>query len=166
MSLDVGALYERHEPEIRRFVCDRLRGHAAPDSEDVAATVWERVIKAAQAYENIGREKNWLYMIARNLARDHYRTPHWRLINGSIPEHRLYEEDHPQHEDRHPSDYADLHAALDTLTPEQRRVIVLRYWYGFPFAETAALLGTTEDGVKKLAIRARARLRRYLEEAA
>lgn len=166
MSLDVGALYERHEPEIRRFVCDRLRGHAAPDSEDVAAMVWERAVRGVGAAVDFGRSRNWLFAIARNAVTDYYRSSRWRLANGTLPADALLDEQHPTRADRYPSEYADLSAALDDLMPEQRRVIVLFYWYGYSFAELAPLAGTSENGAKKLAIRARARLRRYLEAAA
>ena len=166
MSLDVGALYEQHEPEIRRFVCDRLRGHAAPDSEDVAATVWERAVRGVGAAVDFGRSRNWLFAIARNAVTDYYRSSRWRLANGTLPADALLEEHHPTRVDRYPSEYDDLRAALDDLTPSQRQVVELFYWQELPFAQIAERIGTTENGVKKLAIRARARLRRHLERAA
>lgn len=166
MSLDVGALYEQHEPEIRRFVCDRLRGHAAPDSEDVAAMVWERAVRGVGAAVDFGRSRNWLFAIARNAVTDYYRSSRWRLANGTLPADALLEEHHPTRVDRYPSEYADLRAALDDLTPLQRRVIVLRHWYGYSFADLAPLVNTSEDGAKKLVKRALVRMRRYLEAAA
>ncbi len=166
MSLDVGALYERYEPAVRHFVCDRLRDFAAPDSEDVAATVWERVARNAPSYADTGHTRGWVLTIANNLIRDYYRSSRWKVAHGSAPAESLLEERHPSRRDRYPSDYAHLYAALDDLTPEQRNVVELFYWHELPFAQIAERIGTTENGVKKLAIRARARMRRHLERTA
>ena len=184
VSLDVGALYEQHEREIARFVDKRMSGAARPNADDLAQTVWERALKAAGRYDDQGKPKAWLMTIARHLVTDYYKSGHWQrrdIFNALAPftgdgrvsdfhdsanvarRHALKE---PAERDAYPSAYDHLHAALDTLTPEQRRVIVLFYWYGYSFAELAPLAGTTENGAKKLAIRARARMRRYLERAA
>lgn len=184
VSLDVGALYEQHEREIARFVGKRMSGAARPDADDLAQTVWERALKAAGRYDDQGKPTAWLMTIARHLVTDYYKSGHWQrrdIFNALAPltgdgrvsdfhdsanvarRHALKE---PAEPDAYPSAYDHLHAALDTLTPEQRRVIVLFYWYGYSFAELAPLAGTTENGAKRLAIRARARMRRYLERAA
>ena len=48
------------------------------------------------------------------------------------------------------------------LTPDQRRVIVLRFLQGHSTAETARRLGKTEDAVKKLQSRGLQILKKYL----
>lgn len=165
MSLDVGALYERYEPVVRHFVCDRLRDFAAPDSEDVAATVWERVVKSTPSYADMGHTRGWVMTIANNLIRDYYRSSRWKTAHATAPAESLPEECHPTRRDADPFAHDDLRAALDDLTPMQRDVIDLFYWHDMPFQQIAERIGTTENGVKKLAIRARARMRRHLEGA-
>jgi len=53
----------------------------------------------------------------------------------------------------------DLIAALLTLTPRQRAVLVLRYWADVPEAEVARLLECSVGTVKSTASRSLARLR-------
>jgi RNA polymerase sigma-70 factor (sigma-E family) len=53
----------------------------------------------------------------------------------------------------------DLIAALTTLTPRQRAVLVLRYWADLPEAEVARLLDCSAGTVKSTASRSLARLR-------
>lgn len=183
MSLDVGALYEQHEREIARFVGKRMTGAAHPDADDVAQHVWERALRAAGRYHDRDKPKAWLLTIARNLVSDYYKSSRWQLRDvfldtkaihekWELAEARLVSNDWQQyaHEpgwrDRYPSDYAHLYAALENLTPDQRQVVELFYWHGLPFATIAERIGTTENGVKKLAIRARARMRRHLERTA
>jgi RNA polymerase sigma-70 factor (ECF subfamily) len=59
---------------------------------------------------------------------------------------------------------ARLAAALAALPPHYGEVIILRHLEGLPFADVAARLGRTQDGVKKLWARALGRLRVLLRE--
>lgn len=181
MSLDVGALYEQHQREIARFVGKRMTGAAHPDADDVAQHVWERALRAAGRYHDRDKPKAWLLTIARNLVTDYFQSPKWQrrdvynLMRDEQGGGDFYDSGNvawrvsaaePSRRDRYPSDYAHLYAALDDLTPEQRSVVELFYWHGLPFATIAEQIGMTENGVKKLAIRARARMRRHLERTA
>jgi len=49
---------------------------------------------------------------------------------------------------------------LDELTPPQRVALILHDVFGMPFDEVARILGTTPESAKKLASRARGRVRR------
>jgi len=62
--------------------------------------------------------------------------------------------------DRH-----ELTYALDRLTSDQRHVVTLRFLDGFTTAETAEIMGKTEDAVKKLQARGLVQLRRIIETA-
>lgn len=72
--------------------------------------------------------------------------------------------DHPARPDgRHP-DSAELRAALLTLSPRQRAVVVLRHYEDLPEREIARLLGCTVGTVKSQHARAIARLRLLVRE--
>jgi RNA polymerase sigma-70 factor (sigma-E family) len=57
---------------------------------------------------------------------------------------------------------SDFRLALATLPPQQRAVIVLRYWEDLPETEVAGLLGCSVGTVKSTASRGLARLRAAL----
>ena len=59
-------------------------------------------------------------------------------------------------------DHLALGPALARLTADQRRVLELRFLDDLRMAEVAAIMGKTEDGVKKLQARGLAALRRIL----
>jgi DNA-directed RNA polymerase specialized sigma24 family protein len=57
-------------------------------------------------------------------------------------------------------------AALATLPPKARAVVVLRYWADQSIEQTAALLGCTPGNVKSQSSRALEKLRVLLDDAA
>lgn len=57
-------------------------------------------------------------------------------------------------------------AALDTLPPRARAVVILRYWADQSVDQTAALLGCTPGNVKSQSARALDKLRVLLDDAA
>jgi len=67
-----------------------------------------------------------------------------------------------------PSDDLAVREALERflhrLPAEQRRVFVLRYWYGDPIKEIAAARNSTESRIKMMLSRIRGQLKNYLEK--
>jgi RNA polymerase sigma-70 factor (ECF subfamily) len=51
-----------------------------------------------------------------------------------------------------------LLVVLESLSPEQRAVLLLRDVFDYPFADIAQILGRSEDAVRQLAVRARRRV--------
>ena len=62
-------------------------------------------------------------------------------------------------------DRLDLMAALRTLPPIDRAILVLRYWEDRTVVETAAVVGLSEVAVRSRATRALARIRVHLTSA-
>jgi RNA polymerase sigma-70 factor (ECF subfamily) len=98
----------------------------------------------------------WLYRIAHNIVHDRLKRESKRAsviassadAVGDDPELKLVS--------------IDLLKAIDSLTPEQRDVIVLRYFMAMSSLEVAALLGKTQPAVFSLQSRALASLRTKL----
>ena len=57
-----------------------------------------------------------------------------------------------------------LERFLHRLPAEQRRVFVLRYWYGDPIKEIAAARNSTESRIKMMLSRIRGQLKDYLKK--
>lgn len=163
MSADVGALYEAHAPAVRAFVLKRMTGAAEPDAEDVAAQVWVRALRGA--YRDDGKPLAWLYTIARHLITDYYRTKAWKERQRTTPVDSVLWREHPATDDRDPFEHDDVRAAVKRLHVKQQTAIVLRYMDRKSTREAAAMMGASEDGVKKLQARALVNLRRMLEAA-
>jgi RNA polymerase sigma factor (sigma-70 family) len=120
--------------------------------EDLLQTAIERLLRRRLN----GDPEGYLRRTLCNLATDGYRRQgRWRR---KVP--ILQAEVHPPADATAEVDLRDaLMRLLAQLPPQQRTVLVLRYWEQRSGAETAELLGCSQDAVKSAAARGLRRLR-------
>ncbi|MFF0837830.1 MULTISPECIES: RNA polymerase sigma factor [unclassified Streptomyces] len=85
-----------------------------------------------------------------------------RTVRAHVPEPERHAPPPEEHVLLH-EDHQEVLAALRTLTPRQREVLVLRYWSHLTEAQIAATLGLSRGAVKSTASRALDALGRRLE---
>ncbi|MFF0568928.1 RNA polymerase sigma factor SigJ [Streptomyces sp. NPDC004041] len=165
MTVDVATeTFEEHRP-VLTGVAYRMLGRVA-DAEDVVQEAWLKWSAAAR--EDVREPRAFLVRITTRLAIDRLR--HLRSRRETYPGVWLPE---PLVTDFGPTlpDTAEravladsvslaVLVVLESLSPLERAVFVLREAFGFPYAEIAAALDRTEAAVRQLAGRAR----RHVEE--
>lgn len=126
-----------HARRVRGYLLGMVRKEDVAD--DLTQEVFRRALLAADRYEERGRVRAYLLRIADRLACDWGRRA-GREVNGA----EGWEENVPDGEDREPSDQViaaetaqQLTAALDTLSPAQRRVLLLRFYGEMDFSQIA-----------------------------
>ena len=135
------------------------------EAEDVAQEAYLRVYRSLRTFRGDSRFETWLHRIVANTALNHMRT---RARFGDLTDEpdrilRIVESDAtdvvdvPQRE--------ELAKALSHLPHAQRVAVVLKDVYGFPTAEIAERLGTTEGAVKLRLHRGRKNLREMIHGA-
>jgi RNA polymerase sigma-70 factor (ECF subfamily) len=144
-------------PRLHAYLRHRIGDSAA--AEELASEVFVEAVARIDRYEWRGLPfAAWLFRIARNLAVSHIRR-------RARHEKALRRWDVPQPQRSHlerQDDTRDLTSALDSLTEEQRDVIVLRFVDDFSVRETAQILKKSEGAVKTMQHRALASLRRTM----
>lgn len=141
------------------------RSHVNDDTaaEDVVATVFMKAWQYARSYRRGSQSyRRWVFGIARNEVRNH-----WRATQSSRQLERELEMQRPD-DGSAPEvaiDEAALAEALSRLTPEQRDVIVLRYFNGKSHREIAELLDKAEGSIRALQHRALRQLRKAVARA-
>ena len=147
------ALFRRHYDTVRTM-CARMT--ATPSvGDDLAQETFLRVLRHRTTFRGDARFTTWLYRIARNLcleqiarhARDRHIVERW---SAEAPASMT-----PQHGD----ETEHLAAAMRSLTPEQREVLVLCRYHDLPFAEIGTILGCTAGAARVRAHRALTALR-------
>lgn len=155
------SLFRRYAPRLQRLLQRDLgRGE---DAHDLVQQTFLQLHRARHDFRPGARLRPWMYTIALNLKRQHFR----RL--GRRPEAALADDD-PAHEPvaphgnpESPIHDAQVRAVLEHLPDPQREVIVLHWFEGLSFREIAAVVGASQPAVKVRAHRGYKRLREVLE---
>lgn len=164
-------LMERHATPVFHFFC-RMTG-SADDANDLAQETFVRIFKSRDIFHAEQKFSTWLYAIAANLARNHFR---WR---GRHPNVSLETENAETEQSlgstlpaNSPSPNEEVLAseraeavrmAVNNLPEDLREAIVLCEWEEHSVAEAATILETTPKGVESRLYRARHILRERLK---
>lgn len=158
-------LKARYGTYCRSIIYRLLRSEEETDEamDDLWLRVWESVPPVRPL-----NWKSWLARTARNIAIDRIKYNEASCRNGmtvAIEELADCLPD-PQWEDRMEMDALReiLNGFVRSLKQEERRVFVLRYWYGETVNAIAVRYGFTEGKVHTMLHRLRGRLKRYLEQ--
>ena len=153
-----GLLYRRHLERVYRYVLYRVSNQQ--EAEDLTETVFLKVWEALPGYRL--REQPWtawLFRVAENTVIDYYRTRHaHKELEEGLPA------DGPEPVERISlgEEMAQVRAALGQLSPDQQRLLLLRFVDGLSHAEVAQILGKTEGNVRVMQYRALAALAKVL----
>ena len=154
---EFGVLYDRHFQQIYRFVYSRVRDQTA--AEDVTSEVFMKALKAIPRYQDTGRPfAAWLYQIAVNAIADRYRMqrpaqPLEDFHDLSVAGPAL--EDLAAHRD----EVRRIWSLVETLPPQQRTALVLKFQEDMKIEDIAVAMGKTPGAVKLLIHRGVSRLR-------
>jgi RNA polymerase sigma-70 factor (TIGR02957 family) len=136
-------------------VAYRILGSAA-DAEDVVQDSWLKWSAADRS--DVVQPKPYLVRIATNLALDRLRSAQAQretYVGPWLPEPVLTSPDIAENAEQAESVSMAMLVVLETLSPLERAVFVLREVFGFPYGEIAETLDRSEASVRQLGHRAR-----------
>lgn len=156
-----GHLYETYLDRIYRYIYFRVTDEQT--AEDLISQVFTKAWENLDRYQPSGRPFiAWLYTIAHNTVIDHYRTRKDTVaIENTISLASDAPSPHEQVELHFEAD--NLRAALQTLTPEQQQVIVLKFISGMSTDEIAGQLHKSAGAIRALQMRALQALAKQME---
>ena len=142
----------------------RLTGNEE-DARDVVQEAYLRAYKGLKRFRGDAQFTTWLYRITANAASS-YLSRAGRHRHEELDDDAFLIDDDPAHDPAAAADASTLRerltAALETMPPRLRAVVVLRDVYDLPHEEIADQLGITEGAAKVRLHRARRRLREQL----
>jgi RNA polymerase sigma-70 factor (ECF subfamily) len=164
-------LMKRHAMPVFRFLC-RMVGNE-DDANDLAQETFVRVFRARASFRPGEKFSTWLFTIAANLARNHFR---WRSRHPNVSlETETGEAEQtlgstlpagdpaPNEQALAAERAAAVRTAVNKLPEDLREAIVLCEWEELSVAEAAAILETTPKTVESRLYRARQILREKLK---
>lgn len=158
------AIFDRHFAEIDRYLARRVGAQLA---DDLVAETFVVAFRSRARYDaNAPNARPWLYGIAANLLRRHWRTERRRLRayarTGADPLTFAEFDEVERRLDALASGPA-LAAALAALKPRDREILLLFAWADLGYEEIATALTIPVGTVRSRLSRTRARVRNLLE---
>ena len=145
-------LYPAYHDRVMRFFLSRL--DSREDAEDLTSEVFLKVTRALSSFdEEKASLSTWIYTISRNVLTDHLRRKRApEELSEDQAEKRLLREE----------TLRELAAALAGLDRDQRDIVILHYYKGYPLTEIARMMHMSYGAVKLRHAKALEVLRREL----
>lgn len=168
-----GPLYARYVDRIYTYLRTRTGQAHAEDAADLTQQVFLRALDALPRYQVRERISvaAWLMRIARNAATDWQRRQ--RPRRHALPWEAVPEEQQPRAPESaddavlRRDEIARVHHLLAALDEDTREALLLRFTAQLTLAEIGAVLGASEDAVRKRITRALHALKeRYHDDTA
>jgi len=145
-------LYALHSRRVLAYCRRQLGGRG--EAEDAAQTVFLHALRGLRAGVVPEVESAWLFTIAHNVCRTHWRSAVRRRRAEEQRDPHVLQEVAAHCEPDH-DELFGLDDALSRLPETQRYALLLREWHGLPYREIAERMGTTQTAVEMLLFRAR-----------
>jgi len=153
-------LYLQWVTPVYKYLLSRLRD--PHEAEDLTSQVFLTACEQLPRYNHRGRFAAWLFTIARNKARDYYRTAGRSApleeaeAHGSDPDllAQAIQSDEIQR----------LDSVIRALPEAELDLVRLRFTAGLTYGDIGALLGKQEDAVRKQLARLLERLHSQMED--
>jgi len=160
------ALVLRYEQRLYGLIV-RVLGGPGPEAENLFQETWLHAVRALKDFDPGRRFSTWLFQIAVNLYRDRRRRvvtekkalPEIEAVTGSAAAER--------------QDVAlekkeaifQLYSFIERLPPDQREVLILRYYHHLSEKEVAEIVGCPAGTVKSRMHHAIRKLRQQYRDA-
>lgn len=154
-TAELRSLFEDHGATVAAYFRRRAR------SEDAEDLVSETFVVAAEKLQQIpeGAELPWLYGVARNVLRDHYRV----VARDDRLRSAMYQLP-AESSDHDPTQTLSVRDAFQSLPTHMREVLLLAGWEGLSGAPLATALGVTTVAARVRLHRARSAFTQALGE--
>lgn len=160
---DFHHLYQEMAPWIYTYLLRQCQDKEL--AEELCQETFLSVYRALDSFEGRSSLKTWVYAIATNKLRDHFRTSKGRVEQGS-EDIDLFESSSPNPENLTISglDLQRVRQAVLELPPKLRTVLLLTRFEGLKYREAAEVLGVPISTVRMRLYNSIQKLIQKLEE--
>lgn len=158
-----GQLYDIYFSKMYAYIYRKTNDRQV--AEDLTSDTFMKALANIKGYKYTGQPfAAWLYRIASNVVTDYYRA---RRVTAPLDEGMQVAAvgGDPEEAALLLDDQQAVARAIQTLSPDQQDVILLRFSAGMRLKEIAKVIGKTEGAVKALMFRALGGLKGKLTES-
>jgi RNA polymerase sigma-70 factor (ECF subfamily) len=148
-------IVEKYQQPVYNICYHMLKN--TEEAEDAAQEVFLRVYSKLDTYDDERQFSTWLFSIASHYCMDRWKKRRFQLVSWDDLKHCLSEQETIQPEKVFLEAEAtqEVHDLLQTLRPDYRLIIILKYWHTMSYEEIAKTLDTTVSTIKSKLFRAR-----------
>jgi len=154
-------LYRIYHPRLERFLglITPRRTIVEEALNDTMLVVWRR----SDTYTGQCKVSTWIFAIAYRTALKALRSEDEAVASAALDD-LVSEDAGPEQQLHRRQTHATLMRALETLSAEQRAVLILTFFHDLPYAEIARVVDCPVDTVKTRVFHGRRRLRAALHD--
>lgn len=144
-SLDyLNELFRRYSKRLYNYFLKSTLDKS--DSDDLTQELFVRVLKYRKSFREENVFEHWIFQIARNMLKDHFRKlkvhkDRFNLVE-EFPEVENEEGQNELYKEQ------KLYQAMEALSAEKRELLVLSKFQGIKYEQLAQLKGTTVANIK------------------
>ena len=116
------------------------------DSDDLTQELFIRVMKYRKSFKEGNSFQVWVFQIARNMVKDHFRK--MKVHKDQFNPVEVMPEQHEQQDEVALEKEEVLYKALSKLTDEKRELLVLSKFQGLKYDQIATMQQTTVANIK------------------
>ncbi len=163
--MDFWDVYDRHYFRVKRFIQAMVRDESAVD--DLCQETFVRVQDSLETLKDQSKISSWIFQIAYNLCRDHFRKLKTRRAGERMNQAKAEILVQPSiQKELEQNEMSQCVQQQVSLLPESlRTVIILFDLIGCTHEEVSEILGISREAVKVRLHRARKKLKSLLEQA-
>jgi RNA polymerase sigma-70 factor (ECF subfamily) len=156
--METGEAYQELRPLLFSIAYQMVG--SVSEAEDLVQEAFLRFHRATRTGTQVESSKAYLSAVTTRLAVNHLRSARVRrerYVGTWLPEPLLTDatDDAAQHAETADSLSMAFLVLLESLSPVERAVFLLREAFGYPYGEIARMVGKTEENCRQLAARAR-----------
>jgi len=146
----VGQLFDKHYRSMFHYFYARIGQRQ--QAEDLAGELFTRMVHHLPSFKPTGVPfRAWLFRIAYNLTMDHFRVGNGKILTPLEQAATVVQpEQNPVRQVEQQMVNETLLETLETLVPDQRQVIILRFLVGLSLQETADVMERSLSAVKTM----------------
>lgn len=141
--MSLSDIFKAYRSKVMSYMSARILSYA--DAEDLCSEVFERILKRLNTFDSAKASiSTWIYTISRNRVIDYYRqSKPWDELIEEIPCDKEIDDDI-----LHEETVEELARAMNSLTDQQRQIIIYHYYDRIPLKRIAVFLGLSYGATK------------------
>lgn len=137
-------LFSRYSKRIYNYFLKSTLERA--DSDDLTQELFIRVMKYRNSYKEGHSVQFWIFQIARNMIKDHFRK--MKVHTDQFNPVEVMPEQEDEIDDEVFERERKLHRAMKELSDEKRELLVLSKFQGLKYEQIAKMRNTTVSNIK------------------